>query len=151
MAPSVGVKLLTSRKISVNFSSRCGPSWPPDLELTSTRKVTLNSDMTPRVTRHDATCHVSRVSQARVSHNHHCTSVQCPRGGLTVIGSQLAIDWHGGDLVSLSENRMNIIVKLVCCRCSVDSYWQYEGFNNGRGVNHVLQNDQSCTELWCVM
>ena len=77
--------------------------------------------------RHDVTCHVSRrhvsrVSQARVSHNHHCTSVQCPRGGLTVIGSQLAIDWHGGDLVSLSENRMNIIVKLVCCRCSVDSY-----------------------------
>ena len=35
MAPSVGVKLLTSRKISVNLSSRCGPSWPPDLELTS--------------------------------------------------------------------------------------------------------------------
>ena len=72
--------------------------------------------------RHDAACHASRVSQARVSHNHHCTSVRCPRGGLTVIGSQLAIDWHKGDLVSLSENRMNIIVKLVCCRCSVDSY-----------------------------
>ena len=49
-------RLLTSRKISVNFSSRCGPSWPPDLEFTSTRKVTLNSDMTPRVTTPRVTC-----------------------------------------------------------------------------------------------
>ena len=85
--------------------------------------------------RHDAARHASRRHVSRVtcitgpsvsqpSLHQRPVSSRRPRlvSRLTVIGSQLAIDWHGGDLVSLSENRMNIIVKLVCCRCSVDSY-----------------------------
>ena len=35
--------LLTSLNKSLNFSSKCGPSWPPDFGLTRTRKVTADS------------------------------------------------------------------------------------------------------------
>ena len=85
-------RLLTSRKISVNFSSRCGPSWPPDLEFTSTRKVTLNSDMTPRVTTPRVTCYVYHRSECLTTITAPASGVlQAPPGGL---------GWCGGPQLS---------------------------------------------------
>ena len=80
VSPHTQSRLLTSRKISVNFSSRCGPSWPPDLEFTSTRKVTLNSDMTPRVTTPRVTCDVYHRSEC-------LTTITAPASGVLQVAS----------------------------------------------------------------